>query len=66
MNWLSRFAIDIYSWMLQLYPGRFKDEFAEEMRVVFRDSIADTSRNGILPLILVCIRELTRLPLNIY
>jgi hypothetical protein len=65
MTWLARFAIELYSWMLQFFPGRFKDKFAEEMHVVFRDSIAAASMNGLSPLILVCIKELTGLPLNI-
>ena len=65
MNWLSRLITDIYSWMLQFYPGKFKDEFAEEMSVVFRDSIVAASGNSVSSFVLVCIRELTGLPLNI-
>jgi hypothetical protein len=55
----------LYSKLLLLYPGRFRDEFAEEMAVVFRDSVSEAVKDGILPLALICLRELGGLPFNI-
>ncbi|MDL1912029.1 hypothetical protein FBQ81_15270 [Chloroflexi bacterium CFX6] len=55
----------LYSKLLLLYPGRFQDEFSEEMQVVFRDLLDETIKDGLLPLSLVCLRELIGLPFNI-
>ena len=65
MNVLLRHIINLYSKFLQLYPRGFQEEFAEEMRVVFRDSANDASRKGIFSLAILCIRELGGLPFNI-
>jgi hypothetical protein len=65
MNFLTQFVVAAYSRSLALYPRSFKDEFAEEMKMVFRDSISDSYKYGILPLSLVCLRELMGLPFNI-
>lgn len=54
-----------YSKTLTLYPRKFRDEFAEEMQVVFRDTLNEAFKNGILELALVCLRELVELPFNI-
>ena len=65
MNNFATVLIRIYSNLLLFYPRRFKNEFSEEMKMVFRDSISDAHKNGILPLVLVCLRELGGLPLSI-
>ncbi len=65
MNILIRLVIGLYSRLLNLYPGRFKDEFAFEMQTVFRDSVNDALRGGILPLAILCLRELSGLPFNV-
>jgi hypothetical protein len=57
--------IRLYSKLLHLYPARFRDEFAEEMQVVFSDSVNDAIKNGFLPFAILCLRELGGLPLNI-
>ncbi|MGZ9235259.1 MAG: hypothetical protein ACXW4E_07015 [Anaerolineales bacterium] len=54
-----------YSNLLLLYPGSFRNEFAEEMKVVFRDSVNEAVKNGTLSLVLVCLREMSGLPFNI-
>jgi hypothetical protein len=55
----------LYARLLHLYPRRFQAEFAEEMEVVFRDSLNEAFEKGVLPFIIVCIKELGGLPLNI-
>jgi hypothetical protein len=65
MNVVMTFLIYLYSKLLFLYPRRFRNEFAEEMQVVFRDSLDEAFRDGILPLAMLCLRELVGLPFNI-
>lgn len=65
MKFLLRLIVGVYSKMLDLYPRRFRDEFAEEMQEVFRDSINDAIKNGLPPLLIFCLRELGVLPFNI-
>lgn len=65
MNTLTQLVVSVYSRMLNLYPSKFREEFAAEMRVVFRDSVNDAFRDGILPLVIVCLREVIRMPFNI-
>ena len=59
------FIVWAYSRLLGLYPRRFRDEFAEEMQVVFRDSLDGAIRDGILPLAILCVKELGGLPFNV-
>lgn len=65
MNFLTQLLVSVYSRMLNLYPGKFREEFAGEMRVVFRDSVNEAARDGILSLVILCLRELGGLPFNI-
>ncbi len=65
MKFFTRFIIAVYSKALNLYPHRFKNEFAEEMQVVFRDSVNEAAGNGILPLAILCVKELGGLPLSV-
>ena len=61
LNWIVR----VYIQVLNLYPDRFKDEFAVEMHAVFRDSVMAAAAEGTLSLLLVCSREFIGMPLNI-
>jgi hypothetical protein len=65
MNILLQWIVNAYSKILNLYPRRFKDEFAIEMHSVFRDSVVDAGEEGIFHLILVCGREFMGMPFNI-
>lgn len=65
MNIFVQLLIYAYARLFRLYPRGFRDEFAEEMPIVFRDSINDATRDGILQLLLTCSRELGGLPFNI-
>jgi len=65
MNFVISSLTKFYSKLLLLYPGSFRDEFAEEMQVVFRDSVNEAVEEGIPVLMLICLRELGGLPVNI-
>lgn len=62
MNFFIAFLTNLYTKLLHLYPVRFRAEFAEEMQVVFRDSLKDATKDGLLPLIVLCLREYGGLP----
>jgi hypothetical protein len=65
MNGFLASLMYMYSKLLLLYPRDFRDEFGEEMGVVFRDSLDDAARQGLGSLILVFFRELIGLAINI-
>ena len=65
MSFVIAFLTDFYSKLLLLYPRRFRDEFASEMQDVFRDSLNEASKDGIFPLLILCLRELGGFPFNI-
>ena len=65
MSHLTRLITEAYSRTLNLYPRRFKDEFADEMNTVFRDSAVDAADEGTLPLMFLCGREFLGMPFNI-
>ena len=65
MNLFLYWIVRVYARVLNLYPRRFRDEFAVEMHAVFRDAVVDAAKAGILPWLLVCGREFIGLPLNI-
>ena len=65
MNFAIASLTHLYSKLLLLYPRRFRDEFAEEMQIVFQDSVTEAVGNGMLSMIFICLRELGGLPLSI-
>jgi len=65
MNFLTQLVTDTYSRMLNLYPRRFKDEFAAEMHTVFSDSVVDAAEEGMFALVHVFGREFMSMPFNI-
>ena len=65
MKHLVTFVIHAYSRTLDMYPRRFKDEFAGEMQAVFRESILDSADEGIGSFLLLCSREFLGIPFNI-
>jgi hypothetical protein len=65
MNSIARLVIHSYSKLLNLYPRRFRDEFAEEMQEVFRDSLDEAIKRGWFAFAITCTRELIGLPFNI-
>ena len=65
MNKILRYISNLYSQALHLYPRSFRDEFADEMKVVFRNSVREADRAGTAPLVKLCLKELGGLPFNI-
>ena len=65
MNFFTRLIVTVYSRSLVLYPRRFRNEFANEMTNVFRNSVMDAAREGTFPLILLYSREFMGMPFNI-
>jgi hypothetical protein len=65
MNPVISSLTNLYSKLLLLYPGRFHSEFAEEMQVVFGDSLNEALQEGISSLLYVCLKELSGLPFNV-
>ncbi len=65
MNTILRCISAFYFQTLHLYPRSFRDEFAEEMKIVFRDSIHEAGTEGSLSLVRFCLRELSGLPVSI-
>ena len=65
MNIVISVWTNLYSRLLLFYPRRFREEFAAEMEVVFRDSVNEAARNGMLPVVLLCLRELGGLPFSV-
>lgn len=56
---------DLYSKLIRLYPAAFREEFGEEMADSFRESVEEAGAEGILPLALVCLREIACLPVSL-
>lgn len=66
VNSIIEYLTHIYSRLLLLYPRRFQDEFAEEMQVVFRDSLNEAVKDGILSVTILRLREMGNLPASIF
>lgn len=56
------FLCRIYGFLLNLYPREYREEFGEEIQMVFSSSLDDAIRNGKLEVVNVVIRELLSLP----
>jgi hypothetical protein len=65
MNSFIPLLLRIYSRLLLLYPRSFQNEFAEEMQVVFSESVEEAIHEGTLSFAFVCLKELGGLPFNI-
>lgn len=65
MNRFLWLVVEAYSRTLNLYPRKFREEFAGEMSVVIRSSVMDAAEEGIVSLILVCGREFMGMPFHI-
>ena len=65
MKHFVRLVIYAYSRALDLYPRRFRDEFAVEMHSVFSDRIKEAVEEGLRSFIIVCCREFMGMPFNI-
>jgi hypothetical protein len=54
-----------FSWMLKLYPLRFRAEYGDEMQEVFASALAEAAGLGIATAAAVWLRELRDLPVNL-
>ena len=55
----------IYAVFLRLYPGGFREEFADEMRTVFAETAAEAQQRGFWKLVEMAGRELMDLPAGV-
>jgi len=55
----------LYAKLIHLYPVRFRTEFAEEMQIVFRDSLNDAIKDGTRLVVMLCLRELAAFPFSV-
>lgn len=62
---VSRAAVWLFSALLRLYPGPFREAFGAEAAGVFAESMRQAERRGILPALAVGVRELADLPVNL-
>ncbi|MFT3893015.1 MAG: hypothetical protein QM730_15405 [Anaerolineales bacterium] len=65
MSFFTRFVVACYAKLLNLYPRKFRDEFAVEMHTVFSNSVMEAAEQGIPSVIDVCRREFLGMPFNI-
>jgi hypothetical protein len=63
MNRLARLTLDLYIRLLRLYPSRFRAEFADEMSLVFGQTIEENE--NIPSLLSLLAGELWDLPINL-
>ena len=66
MNLLLIFLTRAYASLLHLYPSRFKHQFSNEMQTVFDDLAHETAKEGLVPLLVVLLKELGQLPGNLF
>ncbi len=64
-RWIS-FVLRFYNNLLRLYPRGFRDEFADEMRVVFTQALTDAMERGGMAWLSVCWREVRDLPATLW
>jgi hypothetical protein len=64
-SFVSGFLVWLFGCLLQLYPPRFRDEFAAEIEDILRDVILDAGGYGETWLLRTSLRELTGLIISI-
>ncbi len=60
-----RFVVSLYTWLLKMYPSRFRADFEAEMQTVFANVASKAARRGAMPLARACLRELRDLPASL-
>jgi len=65
MNRVLHIIEQIYSLLMEFFPPKYKEEFAEEMKVVFSEIITAAAGKGKLALAIACTQELCDLPILI-
>lgn len=62
MNHNFSWLCAIYTWLLQLYPRRYRALFADEMQAVFAQALAEAAAQGGFAVLSLCRREVRDLP----
>jgi len=65
MKSLLHFIRRAYARMIRAYPSGFRNDFGDEMEVVFDDLTTEAARQGRFSLLSTCLRELFVLPISI-
>ncbi|RPI94054.1 MAG: hypothetical protein EHM40_07790 [Chloroflexi bacterium] len=65
MTGILKIVIRFYSLLLRLYPGSFRNEFAEAMLHDFSDLAVDARKKGRFAFVLFCLHELIDFPINL-
>ena len=65
MKSILHFITRIYDGLLNLYPGRFRAEFGEEMQTVFSEAAKEAAAAGKKRLAIIFVRELLDFPLGL-
>lgn len=63
-RWIS-FVLRLYYDLLRLYPRGFRDEFADEMCVVFSEALTEAADRGVDAVFALVLREVCDLPKSI-
>ena len=62
MNGLAAWLVQVYAWMLRLYPPHYQSEFADERQEVFSLALRETAEKGNWALAGLMFRELRDFP----
>jgi len=65
MKSILQFIIRIYAGLLNLYPGRFRAEFGEEMQAVFSEVAKEAAAAGKKRLAIIFMREMLDFPIGL-
>jgi hypothetical protein len=65
MKLFVRLIIRFYAFLMRLFPRQFREEFGEEMTVVFVVALQDVRQRGIRSVAAVWLREVRDLPLSL-
>ena len=65
MTFFARLLVGIYGGLLRLYPGKFQEEFREEMQGSFASALKDALSTGTLALLQLLFFEMLDFPINL-
>jgi hypothetical protein len=65
MSGITWLAIQLYSWLIRLYPASFQEEFGTEMVAVFAETITEAARVNKRDLLVIFLRELRDYPFSL-
>jgi hypothetical protein len=65
MSGITWLAIQLYTWLIRLYPVSFREEFGAEMTAVFAEAITEAARLSKRNLLVIFLRELRDYPFSL-